>query len=102
MTPRAKAPFIYWGRGAIDDKINVIGLLEAAEQLLGSGFAPRRTIYLAFGHDEEIGGPEGALHIARLLEERGIRPALVIDEGDPIAPPVIFEDDTRTFVHARG
>lgn len=29
-----------WGRGAIDDKIGVIGLLEATESLLKKGFQP--------------------------------------------------------------
>ena len=42
---------------------------------------PRRTVYLAFGHDEEVGGAEGAGAIARLLGERGIRLAYTIDEG---------------------
>jgi carboxypeptidase PM20D1 len=48
-----------WGRGAMDDKSSVLGILEAAEILLAEGFQPRRTVYLAFGHDEEIGGKAG-------------------------------------------
>ena len=62
---------IVWGRGAIDDKVSVITILEAVERLLAENFQPERTIYLAFGHDEEVGGDEGALAIARLLESRG-------------------------------
>ena len=70
-----------WGRGAIDDKVSVLGICEAVEVLLRDGFAPRRTVYLAFGHDEEVGGAEGAGAIARLLAERGVRVAYSIDEG---------------------
>ena len=49
-----------WGRGTLDDKMTVIGLLEAADILLAKGFQPKRTIYFAFGQDEEIGGLQGA------------------------------------------
>jgi len=70
-----------WGRGAMDDKVAVLGLLEAAELLLTEGFQPRRTISLAFGHDEEVGGTEGAVNLAQLLRARGAAPAFVLDEG---------------------
>lgn len=53
-----------WGRGALDDKSATAGTLEAVEQLLAEGVRPRRTIYLALGHDEERGGLEGAAQIA--------------------------------------
>jgi carboxypeptidase PM20D1 len=70
-----------YGRGALDDKANVLGILEAAEQLLSEGFQPERTIYFAFGHDEEIGGYHGAKAIAALLASRGVALEAVIDEG---------------------
>ncbi len=70
-----------WGRGALDDKVNVIGTLEAVELLLRDGFAPRRTLLLAFGHDEEVGGEQGAVRIAAHLASQGIAPAFVLDEG---------------------
>jgi carboxypeptidase PM20D1 len=70
-----------WGRGAIDVKSGVILWLEAIENLLSEGFVPRRTIYLSLGHDEEIGGFEGAAEVARLFRERGISPAFLFDEG---------------------
>lgn len=70
-----------WGRGTIDYKLGLMGMLEACEALLKSGFNPRRTVYLAFGHDEEIGGGEGAESIVRLLESRGVRCSFVLDEG---------------------
>jgi carboxypeptidase PM20D1 len=37
-----------WGRGALDNKASTTAPLEAIEALLAGGFAPRRTIYLAF------------------------------------------------------
>jgi carboxypeptidase PM20D1 len=72
-----------WGRGTLDDKIGVLALLESVETLIVQGFHPRRTIYLAFGCDEEMQG-NGAARIARLLRERGVRPEFVLDEGSVI------------------
>lgn len=73
-----------WGRGAIDNKSAVVGILEAAEMLLAEGFSPNRTIYVAFGHDEEVGGTQGARRIAELLKSRGVRLGFVLDEGGVI------------------
>jgi carboxypeptidase PM20D1 len=41
-----------WGRGALDMKGIMVGLLESVEALLKEGYQPQRTIYLTFGHDE--------------------------------------------------
>jgi carboxypeptidase PM20D1 len=57
-------------------KISVIAILEGVEALLAEGFRPTRTVYLAFGHDEEVGGVRGAEAIAELLERRGAEPCL--------------------------
>ena len=70
-----------WGRGAWDDKGNLMAILEAVELRVAAGFRPRQTIYLAFGQDEEQGGERGAMQIARLLKERGVHLRWVIDEG---------------------
>ena len=70
-----------WGRGAIDDKASLLAILEAVEHLLGEGFVPECPVYLAFGHDEEIGGTHGAKAMAELLHTRGVTPAFVLDEG---------------------
>jgi carboxypeptidase PM20D1 len=70
-----------WGRGSLDDKMTVVGLLESVDLLLAKGFQPKRTIYLAFGQDEEIGSLEGAERIGQLLKSRGVQLAFVDDEG---------------------
>jgi carboxypeptidase PM20D1 len=70
-----------WGRGAIDNKSTVVGALEAVEMLLGEGFRPARTVYIAYGHDEETGGAGGAARIAALLRSRGVELEMVLDEG---------------------
>jgi carboxypeptidase PM20D1 len=73
-----------WGRGSIDNKLTVLGTIEAAEMLLGEGFRPARTVYLAYGHDEEVGGVNGAREIAALLTRRGVQLEMVLDEGGVI------------------
>lgn len=78
-----------WGRGAMDDKASVMGILEAVEYLLAEGFAPERTVYLAFGHDEESGGRQGAAKIAELLHQRGVVLEFVLDEGMNIVQGII-------------
>ncbi len=83
-----------WGRGTLDDKGPLIAVMEAVEHLLGIGFEPNRTVMIAFGHDEEIGGIEGAAHTAALLRDRGVRPWFVLDEGGWVvdhAPPLTSE-----------
>ncbi|MDB4907851.1 MAG: macromolecule metabolism [Gemmatimonadetes bacterium] len=77
-----------WGRGTLDDKGNVMAILEAAEALAKRGFAPRRTLMLSFGHDEERGG-SGALAVVAELERRGVHPSLVVDEGGVIADDLL-------------
>jgi carboxypeptidase PM20D1 len=78
-----------WGRGTMDIKCGVLGILEAVEALLKKGFTPARTIYLAFGHDEEVGGHNGASHVAALLKSRNISLEYVLDEGGSITIGII-------------
>jgi carboxypeptidase PM20D1 len=74
-----------WGRGAMDDKGSLVAIMEAVETLLSRGFRPKRTVYLVFGHDEEVGGDAGAAAVAELLKGRNVRPFFVLDEGGAIA-----------------
>jgi carboxypeptidase PM20D1 len=78
-----------WGRGSLDCKSTVLGLLEAVEALLSADFRPRRTVMLAFGHDEEVGGLNGAAQLASLLRARGVRPDYVLDEGLAIIEGIV-------------
>ena len=78
-----------WGRGALDVKCGAVGILEAVESLLADGFRPRGTVYIAMGHDEEVGGQNGNKKIAALLKRRGVRLRYVLDEGGAILQGVI-------------
>lgn len=78
---------VVWGRGTLDDKGALVSVLEAVEARAAEGFRPRNDVYLSFGHNEETTGG-GALAIVALLEERGIRPGLVIDEGGAVVSGV--------------
>ena len=78
-----------WGRGALDDKGNLMAILEAVERLVAEGATPHTTIYLAFGHDEEVGGRNGAARTAALLASRGVRLQYVVDEGGAITTGLV-------------
>ncbi|MFD0362599.1 M20/M25/M40 family metallo-hydrolase [Nocardia sp. GCM10030253] len=77
-----------WGRGAIDDKSRLMAILEAVESALAAGIRPEHTIYLAFGHDEEVFGDQGAVQMARRLRDAGVRADLLLDEGGVITEGV--------------
>jgi len=74
-----------WGRGALDMKCTLVGLLHSAEKLLAEGFQPKRTIYLAFGHDEEVMGFEGSQKIVDYLKGKGVKLAALLDEGGMVS-----------------
>ncbi|HSH12929.1 MAG TPA: M20/M25/M40 family metallo-hydrolase, partial [Desulfurivibrionaceae bacterium] len=87
------------GRGCQDIKITMVSVLEATERLLAEGFVPRRSVYLAFGGDEETGGTRGARTIAGILADRGIRAEFLLDEGGPVACDVLkFADRPLALV----
>lgn len=77
------------GRGTMDDKGTLIGLMEAVEKLLEESFVPSQTIYLAFGHDEEVGGAKGAAEIANHLKANGVHAAMALDEGGFLAENLV-------------
>ena len=69
-----------WGRGAEDIKQQVFGTMEALEYLLAHGFTPARTVYLAFGDDEETLNT-GSRMMAEALKARGVELEFLLDEG---------------------
>lgn len=77
-----------WGRGALDMKNHLIGVMDAVETLLEEGFQPERDVYLLFGQDEEVVASEegGAKCIMKTLKERGVHLDSVLDEGGAIIP----------------
>ncbi len=77
-----------WGRGAMDMKNHLIGVMESVEQLIADGYKPKRTVYLCLGHNEEVvAAPDnGAKQIAAYLKEQGVHLEAVLDEGGAILP----------------
>lgn len=78
-----------WGRGTLDMKGTLMAIMESVEKLIEQEFQPERTIYLAFGHDEEIGGNNGAGHISRNLKTKGVQLSYTLDEGMMILNPLL-------------
>lgn len=76
-----------WGRGTLDTKGTLNGILQAAETLIARGYVPERDVFFAFSGNEEIGG-DGAVRIVDWLEEHGVTPFAVIDEGGAVVENV--------------
>ena len=78
---------VLWGRGTLDTKVTFNGVLSAAEALISSGFQPENDVYFAFSGGEEVNG-KGAVNIVDWFIEKGIHPALVVDEGGAVVENV--------------
>ena len=72
-----------WGRGTLDTKGGLWGMLQAADELASEGFIPARDVYFLSTCCEETTG-SGADTVSSVLLERGIRFAMVLDEGGMI------------------
>ena len=66
-----------YGRGTMDDKVSVLGIMEAVETLISNGYNP------------EIGGVNGAGVIAQHLQDNNIHLEFVLDEGGVVAEDLI-------------
>ncbi len=78
---------VIWGRGTLDTKVTVNGVLFSADTLIGEGFIPENDIYFAFSGGEEINGM-GAVNIVNYFKEQGITPEFVVDEGGAVVENV--------------
>ena len=78
---------ILWGRGVLDTKGTLLGIMEAADALIAEGFQPAHDLYLAFAGDEEISGT-GAPAIIEWFQQNGISPYFVLDEGGAVVENV--------------
>lgn len=92
-----------WGRGTIDDKQGVLAILESIEGFLDNDkyineegesiygkYTLNHTIYIAFGHDEEVSGNHGAKHISQWFRDRNISISFMIDEGMTIVDGTVI------------
>ena len=76
------------GRGAMDCKCTLMAELAAVEELLEEGFVPERDVYIASSINEEISGG-GADMTVNYLKEKGVRLAVVMDEGGAIVSGIL-------------
>ena len=78
---------VVWGRGTLDTKVTVNGILSAADKLISEGFVPEADIYFAFSGGEEING-QGAVNIVEYFQKNQIDLSFVVDEGGAVVEGV--------------
>ena len=76
-----------WGRGTLDTKSTVNGVLFAANHLIAHGFQPEHDMYFAFSGGEEVNG-RGAPNVVQYFVDHNLEPAIVVDEGGAVVEGV--------------
>ena len=83
-----KDGFLY-GRGTIDTKTPLFAELQAAEELLVSGYTfPGINLFIGSSHNEEVGG-DGMVLAVEYFQAHGIRFDMIVDEGGAITSGMI-------------
>lgn len=93
-----------YGRGTLDTKNTMACVLSSLETALEKGYVPKNDLYLTFGSNEEICG-NAQYDIVQEFEKRGIKPALVFDEGGGVlqnAFPGVTKDTAFLGVVEKG
>ena len=87
---------LIYARGALDSKAQMLSMLEAMRIFLRNNGQPQRSVYLAFGHDEEVNGLHGATEIAKYLNDTSLE--YVLDEGSMVIEDLMPDFDTPTAI----